>query len=89
MAAGLPVVASNFPLWEKIIEDNKCGLIVNPFEPQEIANAIKYLIGHPEDAKKMGENRRKAVLKKYNWEKEGEKLLATYSKLLGKKENRE
>jgi len=81
MAAGLPVIASNFPLWKEIIKENQCGICVNPLNPKEIARAIKYLIEHPEEAKKMGENGRKAVLEKYNWENEGKKLLKIYERL--------
>ena len=82
MAAGLPVIASNFPLWQEIIEDNHCGLTVDPLDPQEIARAIEYLIEHPDEARKMGENGRKAALEKYNWEKESKKLLALYEDVL-------
>ena len=81
MVAGLPVIASNFPLWKEIIEGNNCGICVNPLEPKEIAKAVEYLIKHPEEARKMGENGRKAVLEKYNWEKESEKLLKVYEEL--------
>ena len=84
MAAGLPVVASNFPLWKEIVEGNKCGLTVNPLDPEEIAHAIEYLINHPDEARRMGENGRQAVLEKYNWETEGKKLLALYEKLLAR-----
>ena len=82
MAAGLPVVASNFPLWREIVEGNRCGICVDPLNPKEIAQAIEYLITHPEEARKMGENGRRAVDEKYNWEKEGEKLLKLYEELL-------
>ena len=82
MLAGLPVVASNFPLWKKIVEGNNCGICVNPLDPKEIANAIKYLIDHPNEAKVMGENGRRAVLEKYNWEKESEKLVRLYEEIL-------
>ncbi len=82
MAAGLPVVASNFPLWREIVEKNKCGICVNPLGPKEIARTIEYLIAHPKEAKKMGENGRKAVLEKYNWESESKKLLNIYKQLL-------
>lgn len=61
MAAGIPVIASNFPLWKEIVEDNKCGLCVNPLSPEEIAQAIEYVIDNPKEARKMGENGRKAV----------------------------
>lgn len=82
MAARLPIVASNFPLWEEIIEKNNCGISVNPLKSKEIAMAIEYLIEHPEKAKKMGENGRNAVLEKYNWENESKKLLEIYKNLL-------
>ncbi len=82
MAAGLPVIASNFPLWKEIVEGNNCGICVDPLNPKEIADAIKYLIERPEERKRMGENGRRAVLERYNWEKESEKLLRLYKELL-------
>jgi glycosyltransferase involved in cell wall biosynthesis len=82
MIAGLPVIASNFPLWKEIVEGNNCGICVNPLDPKEIANAIKYLINHPDEARAMGENGRRSVLEKYNWEKESEKLIRLYEEIL-------
>jgi len=82
MAAGLPVVASNFPLWKEIVEGNRCGITVDPLDPKAIAQAIEYLLTHPEEARRMGENGRRAVEEKYNWEKEAEKLLALYKELV-------
>ena len=82
MAAGLPVIVSNFPLCQEFVEGNNCGLTVDPLKPREIARAIEYLIEHPDEARKMGENGRKAVLEKYNWETERTKLLAVYDDLL-------
>jgi len=82
MIAGLPVIASNFPLWKEIVEGNNCGICVNPLDPKEIANAIKYLIDHPDEARAMGENGRRSVLEKYNWEKESEKLIRLYEEIL-------
>lgn len=81
MSAGIPVIASNFPLWREIIEGNDCGICVDPLNPKEIADAINYLIQHDEIAKKMGENGRKAVEKKYNWSIEEEKLIKVYQKM--------
>lgn len=82
MAVGLPVIASDFPMWREIVEGSGCGICVNPIESEEIANAIKYLSEHPEEARRMGENGRKAVLEKYNWEIESRKLIEVYKKLL-------
>lgn len=81
MAAGLPVIASNFPLWREIIEDNKCGLCVDPMNPKEIGNAIKFLKDNPKEAEEMGKNGRKAVEEKYNWPVEEKKLLDLYKGL--------
>lgn len=82
MAVGLPVIASNFPLWNKIIESNRCGLCVDPLDPEAIAEAIDYLVTHPEEAEQMGRNGRKAVQKQYNWGIEEQKLLDFYNSLV-------
>jgi len=79
--ASLPVVASNFPLWKEI-GGNRCGITVNPLDPKEIAQAIEYLLTHPEEACQMGENDRRAVVEKYNWEQEKERLLNLYMEVL-------
>ncbi len=81
MAAGVPVIASNFPLWRKIIEANDCGLCVDPLAPAEIAKAIDYLVTHPLEAERMGRNGQQAVNEKYNWNIEEAKLLQFYANL--------
>lgn len=78
MSAGIPVVASDFPLWREIVLGNRCGLCVNPMDPVAIANAIDYLVQHPKEARQMGENGRRVVLERYNWSVEETKLFAFY-----------
>lgn len=78
MCAGIPVIASNFPLWKSIIETNNCGLCVDPKNPREIAEAIDFLLSHPIEAKKMGINGQNAVKRNYNWANEEKKLLNIY-----------
>ena len=65
MAAGIPVIASNFPLWRGIIEGNECGLCVDPLDSGAIAEAIDYLVNHPEEACRMGGNGRMAISTRY------------------------
>lgn len=82
MAAGIPVIASNFPLWHEIVVGNQCGLCVDPMDPTAIARAIDYLVQHPEEARQMGDNGRRAVLERYNWLIEEKKLLQFYEDVL-------
>jgi hypothetical protein len=81
MSAGIPVIASDFPLWREIVEGNSCGICVNPLDVQAISAAIRWIVEHPDEARKMGENGRRAVETKYNWEAEFKKLLVLYGDL--------
>lgn len=82
MCAGIPVIASDFPLWREIVTSAGCGLLVNPKDPREIAEAMKYLLTHPEEAGEMGRRGFEAIAERYNWAKEEETLLRFYRKLL-------
>lgn len=82
MAAGLPVIASGFDLWKEIVEGSRCGLTVDPLNPKEIAKAIDRLAADREEAVRMGENGRKAVVGRYNWNVEKEKLLRLYESII-------
>jgi glycosyltransferase involved in cell wall biosynthesis len=82
MAAGLPVIASNFPLWKSIVEGNNCGVCVDPLNSKEISEAITMILSNPENAKEMGENGKRIVKEKYNWALEEKKLTEFYNGLI-------
>jgi glycosyltransferase involved in cell wall biosynthesis len=82
MSAGIPVIASDFPLWREIIIGNDCGLLVDPLNPREIARAIDYLVSNPKESERMGMNGRNAVELKYNWRSEEKKLLDFYKLMI-------
>ncbi len=88
MAAGIPVIASNFPLWKDIIEKAKCGITIDPQKPMEISEAINFLLLDSVLAEKYGRNGRRAIEQKYKWENEEIKLIDAYRNLLGKSSNR-
>ena len=78
MAAGLAVVASDFPLWREIVTSAECGINVDPGDPSAIHRAIETLLKDDEQCRKFGENGQRAVIEKYNWEQEGNKLVQFY-----------
>jgi glycosyltransferase involved in cell wall biosynthesis len=82
MAAGLPVIASDFPLWRSIIDGAQCGLLVDPMDPEAIATAIDWVLTHPDEADAMGRRGRDAVKAQYNWASEERKLLDFYGRIL-------
>ena len=82
MAAGIPVIASDFPLWRQIIGEAGCGLLVDPQDPQAIARAMEYLLSHDAEAEAMGRRGRQAACELYNWNSEERVLLKFYSELL-------
>lgn len=81
MSAGIPVIASHFPLWRVLVEDEGCGICVDPNDACAIAAAVDYLFDHPDEARAMGERGRKAVEDKLNWERQAIELGKFYASL--------
>jgi glycosyltransferase involved in cell wall biosynthesis len=81
MRYGLPVVSSDFPEIRRIIDENDCGVLVNPTDSQGFVAAVDSLLQYPEEAVRMGERGQKAVVSVYNWEKMEQRLLRVYKKL--------
>lgn len=82
MSAGIPVIASDFPLWRQIVLAADCGVCVDPLSPAAIAEAIDNIGRSPEKARSMGLNGRKAVETRFNWKTEESKLVAFYEQVL-------
>lgn len=80
MSVGLPIVGSDIPSWKDIL--NKCGITVDPTNPEKIGKAIQYLLERPKLREEMSNNGYKMVLEKYTWNKEAKKLFRIYNKIL-------
>lgn len=81
MSAGLPVIASDFPLWRSIIDGYKCGLLVDPLSPPSIAKAIDQLASDPDTAERLGRSGRNAIEQRFNWSHERTTLLTLYDQI--------
>lgn len=81
MGAGLPVIASDFPLWRRIMGEIGCGIFVDPTSPNQIAKAIEYVLSHPREAEEMGRRGQIAVAERFNWTSEANKLVQLYRQI--------
>lgn len=81
MAAGKPVVASDFGFIAAIVRGAGCGLLVPAADAEAHALALARLLTHPDEARAMGERGRTAVVERYSWEAESARLLALYRDL--------
>lgn len=81
MAAGLPVIVSDYPFMRRSVQQDDFGMAVDPDDVQAVAQAIRTILSDPQRAQQMGENGRQAVLQKYNWDIELKKLLELYGSL--------
>lgn len=82
MALGIPVIASDFPSYKAVIEENICGMCVKPDDVFAVSNAIRYLIDNPDKLDEMGKNGQRIAKELYCWEKEKKKLVAFYDEIL-------
>lgn len=80
MMAGLPVVAGDTPEIRRVIEETEAGVVVDPADPEAIAEAIRELLTDLPRRRRMGE----AALRhaeRYCWEREVPRLLQAYEQL--------
>jgi glycosyltransferase involved in cell wall biosynthesis len=78
LAAGLPVVASDFPDLRRVVMGQQVGLLCDPADEGAIRNALERVLGWPRDEVKL---RALALAARYTWEVEGRKLLKVYASL--------
>ncbi|WP_371231520.1 glycosyltransferase family 4 protein [Pseudomonas sp. QE6] len=82
MAAGIPLIASDFRLWREIVKKYDCGILVDPESPENIADAVLEILENPQRSTEMGTNGKRAVFDVLNWEVESKKMIQTYRSLL-------
>lgn len=84
MAAGIPVIISDFEYVRNVLEKYKFGIAVNPGDVEEIAEAIQKISKDKELVYFMGEEGKRAVKEQFNWENDMKILLDFYEKVIEK-----
>ena len=82
MAAGLPVICTDFILWKEIINNHEAGICIDPRRTESIKEAVITLMNDPELALKMGMNGKLSVYEKYSWKSQEEILLQLYKTIV-------
>jgi glycosyltransferase involved in cell wall biosynthesis len=81
MAAGIPVLANDFPHVRAIVEDAGAGLCVDSTDPQAIAAALRTLLAEPATAAEMGRRGAAAIRDRYHWGVSERALLEAYARI--------
>ena len=82
MAAGIPVICTNYRIWSKIVNQYSCGIAVDSRSVEDIARAIQYIFDNPQEAVAMGRNGRRAIEEVYNWSTQEKILLDMYNAII-------
>ncbi|RJP71115.1 MAG: glycosyltransferase family 1 protein [Candidatus Abyssobacteria bacterium SURF_17] len=79
--AGLPVIASDFPVMSRLIEHYEVGKVVDPSDPKDINLKLNEMFA---DSRKYDAMRRNclSLIEENNWERESKKLVEMYSSLV-------
>jgi glycosyltransferase involved in cell wall biosynthesis len=81
MMCGVPIITN---VATEIVNETKCGIVIDYNNTDQIKEAIINLRDNPELRKRLGNNGRKAFLQKYNWDTMELKLFKVYDTLLGR-----
>lgn len=81
MASSIPIVASNIGGIPDVIKNEINGLLVQPKDPEGLANSIIKLLNDKSLAIKLGDNGRK-LLENYTWEKIGDMTEKIYKEMV-------
>jgi glycosyltransferase involved in cell wall biosynthesis len=81
MASGLPVIATKVGGQEELVADGTTGLLIDPEDPDQLADAIRRIRRDPEAAHLMGEAGRRQA-QAYDWDRITGQTLNLYSRLM-------
>ena len=79
-ACGKPVIGGNVGGVTETVLDGVTGMLVNPYDTDEIANALIRMLTNEELARRLGEKGRQRVEKQFSWQIVGDKIATSLQK---------
>jgi glycosyltransferase involved in cell wall biosynthesis len=84
LACETPVITTNVNGIPEILQNNECGIIIPPNNPQKLAEAIQFLLDNKETRTKFGWKGREMVEKCFSMDAVVEKLCKIYDETISK-----
>jgi teichuronic acid biosynthesis glycosyltransferase TuaC len=82
MAHGKPVVACRGQGVDGIVTHGDNGLLAEPRDVNSVIEQLRFLLDNADKARSIGERARKLVLENYTWERNAERTIELYGKIL-------
>jgi len=78
MAQGLPVVATRVGGVPELLRHGQTGLLVAPGDAAELADAIQWVLDHPEASRAMGDSARRFVRQEFCLDTAADRLMTLF-----------
>jgi len=66
MAAGIPIVATDVGACHEVLDGGRCGLLVEPVNPEALAEGIRRVLGDPQGAQQRAKAARQRALQAFS-----------------------
>ncbi len=87
-ACGAPIVASRIGTLHDVIEDGINGVLFEPGQAADLAAKVKWIVSHPDDARRIAMSARAEYETKYTADRNYERLLEIYHRVAGRSSDR-
>jgi len=81
LASGVPVIASDIGGLGELVNELRCGIIVDERNIEEIVAAMEYMVQHPQEREEMGKRALEAAQSEYNFDRMAKRLVDVYAQL--------
>ena len=67
MACGIAAVCTDVASLPEVVAHGETGLVVPPNDPAALRAALRWMLDHPAERRRMGESGRARVIERFNW----------------------